>query len=173
MESQGVHLAGVTQDGAALNITLEIIAPGVAHVLVQAEADPRRVTLALSAARVPAQVKVEQAEGRLRILSDHICLEVELDPFRVAFSGAQGTFLQQDRDTTIVTDVLVRANLADVAATSVARSGLLDRRSSQPIMNGRIGLDQGQVRFNFKKMKADNGREYALPSTGKDGADGF
>ena len=106
VESQGVHLAGVTQDGAALNITLEIIAPGVAHVLVQAETDPRRVTLALPAAHVPVRATVERAEGRLRILSDHICLEVELDPFRVAFSGAQGTFLQQDRDTTIVTDVL-------------------------------------------------------------------
>ena len=106
MGPQGVHLAGVTQDGAALNITLEIIAPGVAHVLVQAETDPRRVTLALPAARLPVRAAVEWAADRLRILSDHICLEVELDPFRIAFSGAQGTFLQQDRDTTIGTGVL-------------------------------------------------------------------
>ena len=106
VEPQGVHLAGVTQDGAALNITLEIIAPGVAHVLVQAETDPRRVTLALPAAHVPVQATVERAEGRLRILSDHISLEAGLDPFHFAFSGAQGTFLEQDHDTTIVTDLL-------------------------------------------------------------------
>ena len=106
VEPQGVRLVGVTQDGAALDVVLEIIAAGVAHLLVQAEPDPRRVTLALPAARVPVPVTVEQAGERLRILSQDICLEVELDPFRVAFSGSQGTFLVQDRDTSVVTDTL-------------------------------------------------------------------
>jgi alpha-D-xyloside xylohydrolase len=106
LEAQGAVLAGTTREGTDLRITLEIIAPGVAHVLVQGEPDLRRVTLALPAAAIQVPVDVESSDAHLRLISDRICLDVELDPFHIAFSGPQGIFLEQDRGTTIVTDTL-------------------------------------------------------------------
>lgn len=105
---QGVVLSGTTQDGATLRVTLEIVAPGILRVLVEAEeADARRVTLARPEARQAVDVKVLAGEDSINLLSDQVSLEARLEPFHLAFRGPDGViFLEQDNGTTLVTDVL-------------------------------------------------------------------
>ena len=67
---QGVVLAGTTQDGATVRLSLEIVAPGIARVLVEAkEAAARRVTLALPEARQAVEELKRNAPQDLAMLS--------------------------------------------------------------------------------------------------------
>jgi alpha-D-xyloside xylohydrolase len=106
--AQSVHLAGTTQDGNTVNLTLEIVAPGIARVLIEGpERDPRRVTLALADARRNVPVTVQVSAGRVALISDGISVHADLDPFHLSFHGPDGhSVLEQDNGTTIVTDLL-------------------------------------------------------------------
>ena len=106
--AQSVRLAGTTQDGHAVNLTLDIVAPGIARVLIEGpERDPRRVTLALAGACQDVPVKVEVSAAHVALISDGVSVHADLDPFHLAFYGPDGRpMLEQDNGTTIVTDLL-------------------------------------------------------------------
>lgn len=106
--AQGVRLAGTTQTGEVVAISLTIVAPGVARVLIETEpGDPQRITLARKEAFQPVPVTLHETTGQITLKSGSISLQIELDPFHLAFCGPDGQVtLEQDRQTTDVTGTI-------------------------------------------------------------------
>ncbi|WP_119071333.1 alpha-xylosidase [Aggregatilinea lenta] len=101
-QPHGLVLAGTTQTGESVTITLRAVAPGIVRVLLEdAHADPDRPTLA----RAPSDgvpMTLDRRDGQVRLATDEIAVTIDLDPFGITFCGADGrTLLAQnasDRD---------------------------------------------------------------------------
>jgi alpha-D-xyloside xylohydrolase len=91
----GVILKGSTRCGAEAVITVSVVAPGVARVLLE-QPDPSktgRVTLAQKPKHKDPHVKVESAGASVVVVSDDISVEVSLDPWRLRFMDRRGVAL--------------------------------------------------------------------------------
>ena len=108
VRSDGLELNGTTQSGAAVAIRLTCVAPGTLRVeLEPAGTDRTRVRLARPPAYQAAGSLEQPAPDHLRFVAEDISLEVDLEPFRLVFYGADGRqLLAQDPRPTDVTDRL-------------------------------------------------------------------
>ena len=92
--ARGVVLQGTTRNGATLRITLLLVAEGIARVLLEDEQpDPERVCLARNLPPDGSRVSIEQTGERLRLCTASLALEITLQPFHLAFYGADGRLL--------------------------------------------------------------------------------
>lgn len=92
--ARGVTLQGSTCNGATVFITLSLVAEGIARVLLEGEQpDPERVRLARELPPDGSKVSIKQTEQHLRLHSASLTLEVALQPFHLAFYGADGRLL--------------------------------------------------------------------------------
>lgn len=88
---QGVVLSGQTRDGEIVTIVLAIVAEGIARVLLEGEGDDQdRVRLARDLPAGAHEVTIEQTETRVYLQTPELTIEATLDPFHLAFSGADG-----------------------------------------------------------------------------------
>jgi alpha-D-xyloside xylohydrolase len=87
----GVVLEGRTRDGESLSITLAALADGIIRVLLEDEQrDPQRVRLARDLPPDESNVTIEQSADRICLRTPSLKLEVALQPFHLAFYGADG-----------------------------------------------------------------------------------
>lgn len=107
-QARGVTLAGTTASGEVLTVTVEMVSPGIVRVLLQdGHDDPRRVRLARDRSDQPLTIKVGKSDGQIARVSDSLTVQIQLDPFRMAFYGPAGSpALLEDTTNTIVIDRL-------------------------------------------------------------------
>lgn len=105
---RGLSLTGTTQTGAVLRMGINIIAPGVAHVLLEGDSpDPHRVTLARDLSDQAVNVSLEKSHSRVTLVSDLVKVQIGLDPFHITFYGPDGrVILDQNYTESDVTDRL-------------------------------------------------------------------
>jgi len=105
---RGLSLTGTTQTGAILRIGINIVAPGIARVLLEGDSpDPHRVTLARDLPDQAVNVSLEKSDGRITLVSDLVRVQVGLDPFHTTFYGPDGrVILNQNYTESDVTDRL-------------------------------------------------------------------
>lgn len=88
--ARGLTLAGTTQTGEPVTITITACAPGIVRVqLEDAQSDLDRVRLARDLSDQPINVQVDGT----RLVLDDLVVEITLDPFRVAFQRPDGSSL--------------------------------------------------------------------------------
>ncbi len=88
---RGVTLQGTTRSGSSISITVIIVAEGTARVLLQdQQTDAQRVRLARDLPSVEAKVTLEKSEHKVVVKDHAIRVELDLDPFHIAFYGADG-----------------------------------------------------------------------------------
>jgi alpha-D-xyloside xylohydrolase len=110
--SHSLELDGTTARGAAVVIRLSSVASGVVRVELEPKAsngptDRGRVKLARLPAEPSAWSVQRPAAGQVRLVADGIKVDVELEPVRLVFYGADGRkLLAQDPRPTDVTDRL-------------------------------------------------------------------
>ena len=106
--AQGVTLTGITAAGETLYLTVSLVAPGVARVLLHdGQPDPKRVRLARDLSGSLTAVTIETSAEQIALISDVMRVEIRLDPFQMAYYGPGGSpALLQDTTNTIVTDRL-------------------------------------------------------------------
>lgn len=94
----GVVMRGVTQDGTGATISVSVIAPGVARVLLQPDGfSPNgRVSLARLPATGLDAVTVRSVAGRAHINANEMTVEIDLEPFRISFAGFRGDVLLRE-----------------------------------------------------------------------------
>ena len=96
----GVTLSGRTQHGDPVTIKVTVVAPGVVHVLLEGQgAASERITLARRQVDRAHSVAVEKAADHLVITSDEICIHINLDPFGMLYTGADGRRLLSQNST--------------------------------------------------------------------------
>ena len=107
--AQGVTLNGVTQSGEPFTISVSIVAPGVVRVLLEgADASPDRVRLARHGDAPLAGISLREAGEGISLKDDLIRVQIDLDPFHLAFFGADGRLLlEQNATDTNVKDELI------------------------------------------------------------------
>ncbi|MEW6579297.1 MAG: alpha-xylosidase [Chloroflexota bacterium] len=87
---RGLTLAGTTQTGESVTITITACAPGTVRVqLEDAYSDPGRVRLARDVSDQPLKVRLDGT----RLVLDDLSVHVTLDPFRLTFYGPDGDLL--------------------------------------------------------------------------------
>lgn len=103
----GVILTGQTQTGEAVRIAVSMVAPGVARILLETgDPAPGRVTLA-HLPETPPPVTVARQPGGVTLTGADLRVEIALDPFHIAFYGADGrALLSQEYNDRDVTDRL-------------------------------------------------------------------
>ncbi|MBN1202494.1 MAG: hypothetical protein JXJ20_11605 [Anaerolineae bacterium] len=104
-EPHDITLAGTTQSGAPVTISITACAPGIVRVLLEdAQSDPGRVRLACDLSDLPVNVAVESVENKARLMLDDLRVQIDLDPFRIAFYRPDGDrlFAQDYEDTDAV-----------------------------------------------------------------------
>jgi hypothetical protein len=81
---RGVSLLGTTRAGGLVKIAVDIVAPGIAHVLLEAgTSDPQRVTLTRDVSDQGISVSLEQGDGWVMLTSESIDVRIRLDPFHL------------------------------------------------------------------------------------------
>ncbi len=131
-EAHGLRLAGTTQHGTDLTITVSVVAPGVVRVWLAGEdADPHRVTLAREVP-APPDVTVEKTTGRYTLQADPVTAQVDLDPFHLTFYGPDGrVLLDQNATDSDVTDRLYTLPLG-FSQVNGQRAAFHDSFTAQP-----------------------------------------
>jgi len=104
----GVDLSATTQNGSAVTIRLTSVAPGVVRVELDPASmdriDRPHVRLAHPPADTPRVSLEPAAPGHARLVTEFISVDVDLDPFLIAFNDVDGrTLLAQDPRPTDVT----------------------------------------------------------------------
>lgn len=97
-DARGVTLAGVTQRGGALAVSVRLAAPGIVRVQVAGD-EGRRVRLARDLEGAPAAVTVEQTESGVVLRSPEVRVEIDLEPFNMRFVGPDGRLLLAQNST--------------------------------------------------------------------------
>lgn len=88
---RGVRLAGTTRTGRPVQIAVDVVAPGIVHVLLEGETpDPERVTLAHDLPDQPVDVSLERSDDQVMLTSESIAVQIRLDPFHLTFFGPDG-----------------------------------------------------------------------------------
>lgn len=94
LHRRGVVLQGSTRDGETVAITLSLVSEGIARVLLESEeSDQERVRLAHDFLDDTSTITIEQSPTHLHLCTSSLILEVTLDPFHLAFYGADGRLL--------------------------------------------------------------------------------
>ena len=94
--STGLTLSGATVSGKDVTIRIEMVAQGVAHVLLETDqTDPQRVRLARKPDQNDQQITLTMASPASQILlsSDFFQVRIDLDPFHIAFLTRDGSVL--------------------------------------------------------------------------------
>jgi alpha-D-xyloside xylohydrolase len=87
-------LQGVTQEGLAMHVVVQIVAPGIVRVLLEETMpNPNRMTLAKDLSDQKVQVTKVTTEQQIKLLSDSVQVYVDLDPFHIAFYDPDGHLL--------------------------------------------------------------------------------
>lgn len=105
IHARGFTLAGMTQTGVPMTITITACAPGIVRVLLedmQPAAD--RVRLARDVSDQTINVTVDTAATSARLALDDLIVQVDLEPFHIAFHKPEGDllFAQETEDTDAV-----------------------------------------------------------------------
>lgn len=98
-DSNKVVLTGEMTRRHKATITASLIAPGVARILMETElSDPKRVRLAREPNWCPA-VSIESTEHQVCLHSEFLHVQIDLDPFHIAFLGPGGSPLLHQNNT--------------------------------------------------------------------------
>jgi len=106
----GVVLKGSTRCGTETVVTVSVVAPGVARVLLErvGSSTTGRVTLARTSKSQDLEVGVRSAEASVVVASDDISVEASLDPWGLRFKDRRGTVvLEQSGPEFNVTETLM------------------------------------------------------------------
>lgn len=91
LQARGIVLQGTTCNGDTVSITLSLVADGIARVLLEDEQQAsERVRLARDLPHDESNVTIEQTENHICLQTPSLKLEVSLNPFHMAFYGADG-----------------------------------------------------------------------------------
>ncbi|HLZ60805.1 MAG TPA: alpha-xylosidase [Ktedonosporobacter sp.] len=94
VREQGVTLQGTTSSGATVSISVSLISDGLARILLQDEqTNTQRVQLARPLPPPTSQVTLEQSKSCVALRSSELQVEIQLDPFHIAFYDANGRLL--------------------------------------------------------------------------------
>ena len=106
---RGVTLLGTTQTGKAARIAVNIVAPGIAHVVLEdAATDVQRITLARKPAGRRPPVSIEKTANQVSLVSDQVTVRIALDPFRMSFYGpGERHLLEQNCTDTVARGQLI------------------------------------------------------------------
>lgn len=103
--ARGFTLAGTTQTGVALTVTIIACAPGIVRVLLEdAQSDPDRVRLARDLSDQLINITLDTGKTSARLALDDLIVQIDLDPFHIAFHkpGGDLLFTQEYDDTDAV-----------------------------------------------------------------------
>src|SRR5438128_5959858 len=81
----GIRLRGTTKCGSSVDISVEIVSPGTARVLLQQDFDPRRVVLARRHAGDERQVSIDSSAHAATLRDADIQVCVQFEPFHITF----------------------------------------------------------------------------------------
>src|SRR5258707_1709293 len=102
VRERGVVLEGKTRAGEAVLITLILVSEAIARVLLETnDNDVRRVRLARDFPNDESNVAVEQSATHIHLHTSLLTLEIMLNPFHLAFYGADGRQLLSQNYTDI------------------------------------------------------------------------
>lgn len=109
--ARGVVLQGQTITGECLVVSLSFVADGIARVLLEGkEESAERVRLARDLPAAEVQVEIEHSDGKLTLSTASLRIEVALQPFHMAFYGADGRLLLSQNYTEL-TNVRMKLTL--------------------------------------------------------------
>jgi len=101
----GIELDGVTASGLTARIRLTFVASGVARVELEAPSVRAHVKLAHRPATPPPVAVDLTHPDRISLVGEDLTIQVNLDPFHIAFVGADGhTLLTQEARPVDVTE---------------------------------------------------------------------
>jgi len=109
---RGIILDGTTRSGQAVSISIQIVAEGIARILLEGEdSDTKRTRLARDIQPQAFKVARAQSDGSITLTTTSIQVRLELDPFHIAFYGADGRSLLS-QNYSEVTNVGMKLRLA-------------------------------------------------------------
>ncbi len=103
--ARGLTLAGTTQAGAPVSISITACAPGIVRVqLEDSQSEQNRVRLARDLSEQPINVTADTDATHARLALNDLVVQIDLDPFRIAFYKLDGDLLlaQEYEDTDAV-----------------------------------------------------------------------
>lgn len=115
----GVELAGVTSDGNAAEVTVSLVAPGVARVRLRRPglAEGPRARLARTPPG-PAAATVARGDGTVTVAGGALAVRARLDPFLLTFTDGAGRVLLTQREER--SDVSGRTRVLPLGCTELA-----------------------------------------------------
>ncbi|HET8847047.1 MAG TPA: hypothetical protein VFN35_36635, partial [Ktedonobacteraceae bacterium] len=107
----GVTLQGQTNTGDCLSVSLSFVADGIARVLLESpEEAAERVRLAHDLSIDENEVNVQLSDEKISLSTPSLRIEVTLQPFHMAFYGADGRLLLSQNYTEL-TNVRMKLTL--------------------------------------------------------------
>ncbi len=91
--NRSITLGGTTRSGQTVSISIQIVAEGIVRVLLEDEdkvGDTKRTRLARDLQSQELQARLEKADGQITLKTPAIQVCLALDPFHIAFYGADG-----------------------------------------------------------------------------------
>jgi alpha-D-xyloside xylohydrolase len=117
---RGIILSGTTRSGQIASISIQIVAEGIARILLEGEdSDPKRTRLARDIQLENLKVERTKAAGNVTLTTTAIQVRLELDPFHIAFYGADGRSLLS-QNYTEVTNVGMKLTVLPFGFSKVA-----------------------------------------------------
>jgi alpha-D-xyloside xylohydrolase len=99
---RGILLNGTTRSGQTVSISIQVVAEGIVRILLEdEESDTKRTRLARDLQADTLKVELAQSGGDITLTTTSIQVRLALDPFHIAFYGADGRSLLSQNSSEI------------------------------------------------------------------------